>query len=168
MNPPTQTAEGHTPTPWNLHSSYEGESMDVDGPEVKNPFVAASLVLAKGDQIIGNVEMKCGKDLGGWPTVESIAEMRANGDFIVLAVNSHDALTARVDELLAKVNTLGEERKAEWTRAEQAEARVAKLEAALGSAEAMADGQSRHVKSVADARAGYAQLAAYLVKALAK
>ena len=103
--------------------------MAVDGPEVKNLFVAASLVLAKGDQIIGNVEMKCGKDLGGWPTVESIAEMRANGDFIILAVNSHATLTAR---------------------AEQAEARVGKLEAALVTLECASRrlSENPHVPSI--------------------
>lgn len=79
MNPPTQTAEGHTPLPW---------TSDED-----------AIIRTVGGGYLGSF---CGPN--------EADEDLANARLCVLAVNSHAALTAR---------------------AEQAEARVAKFEAAL-------------------------------------
>ena len=78
----------NTPTPWNLHRVYDGEIMAVPESGGRPAFVAASLIIARGEQIIADVKMQSGAE-GGFPTVESHAEMKANAEFIIRACNSH-------------------------------------------------------------------------------
>jgi hypothetical protein len=80
----------HTPTPWNLHPDYKGKLFAVGGGDV--PFVAAELKIAKGKKIIGEVTLM--SPPAGYPHVESEEEFRANGEFIVQAVNAHADLLA--------------------------------------------------------------------------
>jgi len=74
----------HTPTPWVvMHSVFTDEVIHIGAPSANKVVTITSFgAISKGDN-----------DL---PTVA------ANAEFIVLAVNSHDALTARVAELEAE------------------------------------------------------------------
>lgn len=89
----TTNSVTHTPTPWNLHRHYEGELMAVPENEGRPAFVAASLVISRGEQIIAEVKMQRGAE-GGFPTVESQEEMRANACHILEARNHHARLHA--------------------------------------------------------------------------
>jgi hypothetical protein len=82
----------HTPLPWNLHPAYDGKPFVVtaETPE-DNPWCSATLIIARGTQIIAMVEM-CTCETPGFPRVTNESEMRANADLILRTVNSHEAL----------------------------------------------------------------------------
>lgn len=110
--PTTPTPDGagtHTPLPWNLHRAYEGELMAVPEGGGVQAFVAASLVIARGEQIIAEVKMASGLAGRGFPQVESEAEMRGNAALILTACNAHPHLAAQVADLTAKVEALDTE-----------------------------------------------------------
>lgn len=102
---PQPQAVAHTPTPWNLHRAYDGELLAVPSEEGRSAFVAASLVIAKGDKIIAEVKMQSGAE-GGWPTVETDVELRANAALIVEAVNAHASLLAQAASASALAEAL--------------------------------------------------------------
>lgn len=100
--PPQSEAReaSNTPAPWNLHRCYDGELMAVPEGGGEPAFVAASLVIARGEQIIAEVKMMSGRSGRGFPTVESHAEMKANAAFIIRACNSHAELVNLVANAL--------------------------------------------------------------------
>ena len=79
----------HTPLPWNLHASYNGEPILIEPQDGSEPWIHAKLVIAAGEKIIGTVEMST-RTLPhcGYPGVCRMAEFRANADLILQAVNN--------------------------------------------------------------------------------
>ena len=77
-----------TPRPWNLHASYDGQPINVTD-DLGASWVAAKLIIARGNKIIGYVEV-CTSPTPGFPRVLDLAEMRANAELIVEAVNNYD------------------------------------------------------------------------------
>ena len=120
MNPPTQTAEGHTPTPWTLKSNGHNR-LD-----------------------IWSATTQIGEIYSGGSNPNNAGH--ANAQLCIEAVNSHAALTARVAELehgkrMADALMLEGSQKLD-----ERLARVAKLEAALTSVLALMDeGEPREV-----------------------
>lgn len=93
---------GHTPTPWNQHRYYDGAIHAIERENGGEPFTDGAFVIARGDQIIGTIQFRAGKNIG-WEHVSDPAEYRANLAFVLEAVNTFYELRARLAAAEAEV-----------------------------------------------------------------
>ena len=86
----------HTKGPFSLYTKVEDLKSQVAEPVGGGePFVFCNVWLMAGDKIIGNMNMNTAK--GGLPNVRTMAEFKANCEFVVAALNAAEFEEAKDD-----------------------------------------------------------------------
>lgn len=117
-----------TPRPWNLHPYYDGKPVVVTPSDGGKPWEVGSVFIAKGEAIIAEVRFMTCTD--GWPHLSTPERMKAHADFILRAVNSHDALVEALKLCRGNVSSLYDSHPKVWgCWLEEIDAALAKAEA---------------------------------------